>query len=153
MSILFELTKNIMNDVTRPAADSVRTRRGILALDHEHKPIRYIAKRISRSKSVVLNFLRETTKHVMRKQTRRPRKISPRMAQNIFCSIEQGNHTAKEVKSALNLSVHVSSVQSFSCKLKEVSWMKLMFAPPLKKLHMKERICWEQIDVGYSLEQ
>lgn len=151
MPILFKLTKTIINDVTRTAVDKIRTRRNLGSRSEaQASPIH--SKCISRSKTVVHNFLRDPSKYEMKKRTGLPCKISFWMRQNIRLTIKQGKHTAKKVKAAVDLD-HVSTDKSLLTKSKEVSWVKLMSTPRLTKLHTKQRILWAQIHICYSLEQ
>lgn len=45
---------------------------------------------------------------------------------------------------ALELPVHVFSGQAFFRKVKEVAWVRLMCAPPMKNLQIKEGMDWAQ---------
>lgn len=114
----------------------------IRALAAAGSSVRSIAECMKRSVGIVHQVLKPHAKSQRVKQRGSTRKISERQKRQIVRCVSSGNISARQVKSKLNLSCSVRTVQRI---VKTVDWLKykkISAAPVLSKRHQEARVAW-----------
>ena len=85
----------------------------ILCFKNKGLSHRKIAKQVTRSKTVVTNFLADPEGYNTKKRPRRPSKITPRHLRRIFNKASKGNLSFSELQKTLDLSISSGRVRQF----------------------------------------
>ncbi|CDF34225.1 unnamed protein product [Chondrus crispus] len=105
----------------------------ILVLHNECLSIREIAESISRSKTVVHNFLKNPPAYGSKKRTERPPKLTPALRRRVFREASKGETSANQIRKALDLPVNRSRVQALLKKDTHLQYTKFLSAPLLTR--------------------
>jgi transposase len=112
--------------------------------------IRWIASEVKRSKSVVQSFLASPSTYGISKRPGRPSKLTDRQERLLLREASKGKKSARQLKNALNLPLHLSSVQRLLKKASHLEYKKRLAAPLLTRSHINARLLWAQDKINYG---
>lgn len=102
--------------------------------------IREISRRIRRSHTVVINYLKDPAKYGKTKRTGRPPKLSVRDRRAIIRTASNSSISLRQLKRRLKLNVARETIRQVLVKCPYITYAKKRKAPRLTASHMKKRL-------------
>ena len=122
----------------------------ILAYQSEGKSGRWIATKISRSKSVINDFLKDPEQYGQAKRSGRPKVFNDRDRRHVLRLLTDENRSCSSAKQELGLDCHRSTVYRAARQVEHIVFKKANHKPPLNKEHRAARVEFARKFIDFS---
>ena len=127
-------------------------KRQISAYQLEGKSISFIAKELSRSRTVVRNYLKDSESYGTKKRPGRPPKITNAARRRLFREASKGQSSSRDLQKSQNLPITPRRVRQLLQESPNLEHRNKKIVPALTAKYNKMRVDWAKKKVPYKIQ-